>query len=38
MTLPTSLSLTDFMGVAGLLVVAGAAMWAVKKSLRLLGV
>lgn len=38
MTLPTSLSTTDFMSVAGLVVVALAAMWGVKKALGLIRV
>lgn len=36
MTLPTSLSTTDFMAVASLVVVALAAMWGVKKALGLI--
>lgn len=37
MTIPTTLDISDFMKVAGLVVVAGAAMWGVKKALKLIG-
>lgn len=37
MNLPTSLDTSDFMAVAGLVVVALAAFWSVRKALALLG-
>jgi len=37
MTLPTSIDLTDFLGIAGLVVVAGASIWAVRRAIGLLG-
>lgn len=36
MTLPTSIDTSDFMAVAGLVVVASAGMWAVKKAIALI--
>jgi hypothetical protein len=36
LTVPTSIDTTDFMAVAGIVVVASAAMWGVKKAIGLI--
>jgi hypothetical protein len=36
LTVPTSIDLTDFMSVAGIVVIASAAMWGVRKAIGLI--